>query len=199
MNISIGETAILLGVSISTLRRWEKTGKFKADFRTVGGHRRYLFDWFKAVTNCISPKSPDIRRVAIYARVSSYDQLSDLQRQKARLEKFCLDQCWSPTIIENLGSGLNYKKSGFKKLFKMIIKGEVSTLVLTHKDRLLRFGSEIIFDLCKILGTRVILVDETEAISDDENLAKDVLELITVFAARLHGRRSHANRKLQAA
>ena len=81
----------------------------------------------------------------------------------------------------------------------MIIKGEVSTLVLTHKDRLLRFGSEIIFDLCKILGTRVILVDETEAISDDENLAKDVLELITVFAARLHGRRSHANRKLQAA
>jgi len=199
MNISIGEASLLLGVSISTLRRWEKNGKLKSDFRTLGGHRRYIFAKLKSMKNPVDSSTDHPKSVVAYARVSSSDQKGDLIRQKERLQEFCASQGWQALVIEDLGSGLNYKKNGFRKLFRMILRGEVSTLVLTHKDRLLRFGSEIIFDLCEIMGTKVMMIDENSKISDDEMLAKDVLELMTVFAARLHGRRSHAHKKLQAA
>ena len=69
-------------------------------------------------------------------------------------------------------------------------------LVLTHKDRLLRFGSELVFSLCEHFGTEVIIVNASEDASFEEELVGDVLEIITVFSARLYGSRSHNNRQV---
>ena len=94
-------------------------------------------------------------------------------------------------LISDLGSGLNYKKRGLKKLIRMILLGQVEKIVLTHKDRLLRFGSELIFYLCSFCHTDIELIHEEEELSDETRLAKDVLEILTVFSSRLYGKRAH--------
>jgi predicted site-specific integrase-resolvase len=98
-------------------------------------------------------------------------------------------------VIDDLGSGLNYKKRGLKKLLKLILSGQVSKIVLTHKDRLLRFGSELLFQICNFFGTEVEVIEEQKIKSDEEVLAHDVLEIITVFSARMYGKRAHRNKK----
>jgi predicted site-specific integrase-resolvase len=94
------------------------------------------------------------------------------------------------------GSGLNYRKKGLQKLIEAVLSGEVSRLVVTHKDRLLRFGSELIFAVCEHHGVKVIILNRKEDASFEEDQAQDVLEIITVFSARLYGSRSHKNKKL---
>lgn len=95
-----------------------------------------------------------------------------------------------------MGSGLNYNKRGLKRLIKLITDNQVERLVLTHKDRLLRFCSELIFSLREQFGCEVVIINRTENASFEEDLASDVLEIITVFAARLYGSRSHKNKKI---
>lgn len=133
-----------------------------------------------------------------YARVSSHDQKQDLERQKQVLELFCSQHGWQFQIIDDLGSGLNYSKRGLKKLIKLITDNQVERLVLTHKDRLLRFGSELVFSLCEQFGCEVVIINRTEDASFEEDLASDVLEIITARAARLYGSRSHKNKKIVA-
>ena len=91
---------------------------------------------------------------------------------------------------------MNYKKKGLRNLINMILSGQVSDIVLTHKDRLLRFGSELIFLICKFFGIRVHIIHEDKNLSEEQLLAFDVLEIITVFSARLYGKRSHKNVKI---
>ena len=91
---------------------------------------------------------------------------------------------------------MNYNKRGLKRLIKLIADGQVERLVLTHKDRLLRFGSELVFSLCEHFGCEVVIINRTEDSSFEEDLATDVLEIITVFSARLYGSRSHKNKKI---
>ncbi len=112
------------------------------------------------------------------------------------LNYFALHYGWQVEIIYDLGSGLNYNKKGLKRLIRLIVDSKVERLVLTHKDRLLRFGSELIFSLCEHFGTEVVIINRTEYSTFEENLAQDVLEIITVFSARLYGSRSHKNRKI---
>jgi predicted site-specific integrase-resolvase len=131
-----------------------------------------------------------------YARVSSSDQRDDLERQKERLDRHCRNEKAPYILIDDLGSGLNYKKRGLKKLINMILSGKVKKIVLTHKDRLLRFGAEIIFYLCTFFNTDIELIEEEKELSDNERLAFDVVEIITVFSARLYGKRAHRNKKL---
>jgi len=99
-------------------------------------------------------------------------------------------------LISDLGSGLNYNKNGLKKLINLITSSQIHTLYLTHKDRLLRFGSELIFSLCHKFGTKVVIVDAVISSTFEQELAQDVIELMTVFSAKLYGKRSHQNRKV---
>ena len=100
-------------------------------------------------------------------------------------------------MIQDFGSGLNYHKRGLQQLIKRIGAGEVGRLVLTHKDRLLRFGSEIIFSLCELTNTEVVIINQgQQPASFEEELTQDVLEIITVFSARLYGSRSRKNRQM---
>ncbi len=203
--LTISEAAKLKGVSVSTLRRWEAEGKLIPD-RTANGHRRYTVSQLLGVKENLS-------YTVGYCRVSSHDQKKDLQRQKEVVELFCAQNGWQVEIIEDLGSGLNYNKKGLKRLIRLIVDSKVERLVLTHKDRLLRFGSELIFSLCEHFGTEIVIINRTEdstfAIQrglggfpherlnqEEEDLAQDVLEIITVFSARLYGSRSHKNKKI---
>lgn len=190
--MSIGQASKLLGVSVSTLRRWEKIGKILPE-RTHGKQRRYKLSDFDS--KFISNQKP-VKYTVAYARVSSHDQAQDLERQKKLLEMYCASQGWQFEIISDLGSGVNYRKRGLKKLLEMILCGELNRLVITHKDRLLRFGSELIFSLCERQKIEIIIINQGDEPSFEEELAKDVLEIITVFSARLYGSRSRKNKKL---
>ena len=186
--LSISEAAKLKGVSTSTLRRWETEGILIPE-RTANGHRRYDLNQLLGIKK-------ELSFTIGYARVSSHDQKEDLARQVQVLELFSAQNGWQIEIISDLGSGLNYSKKGLKRLISLITNNQVERLILTHKDRLLRFGSELIFSLCEIFGTEVVIINRTEDARFEEDLANDVLEIITVFSARLYGSRSHKNRKL---
>jgi len=193
MRVSIGQAAKELGVSKETLRRWEAAGKIEVE-RTPKGHRRYDLSKLHG----IAPRPPLADRLTLaYARVSSYDQKEDLIRQVALLESYCAANSWTYEIIQDLGSGLNYNKKGVRELIQRICLGKVGRLVLTHKDRLLRFGSELVFALCEAYNTEVVIINQGQPpLSYEEELSQDVLEIITVFSARLYGSRNHKNRTL---
>ncbi len=195
MRSSISEAARVLGVNASTLRRWERDGRLEA-FRTSGGHRRYDLDQLRGLVHTLRRGGPEHRVTLAYARVSSHDQKEDLARQAGVLSDYCTVHGWEHEVIQDLGSGLNYEKRGLRILIKRICSGEVGRLVLTHKDRLLRFGAELVFSLCEHFGSEVVVINRSEETKYEEDLTRDVLEIITVFSARLYGSRSPKNRKL---
>lgn len=120
-----------------------------------------------------------------YARVSSHDQKNDLVRQQELLEAFCAAKGWRHEITADLSSGLNYKKKGLQRLLELILFKRIRRLVLTHKDRLLRFGSELIFALCEIQNIEIVIINKGEPPGFEEELAQDVIEIITVFSSSL--------------
>jgi putative resolvase len=184
--ISIKEASKILGVTEKTLRIWEKEGKIKSE-RTEGGHRRY------EISDLLKSKKGEMLTIC-YARVSSQDQKGDLKRQELVLESYCASKGFNFEIISDLGSGLNYKKKGLVRLIKLICSGQVERLVITHKDRLLRFGSELIFSICEHFGVEILIINRTEDSSFEEDLAKDVMDIVMVFSARMYGSRSHKNK-----
>lgn len=195
MTISIGEAAKELGISVKTIRRWADAGKIRYE-RSPSGHRRFYLADIKRITPR-DLKQLDDRITINYARVSSSDQKEDLTRQIQVLEQFSGANGWQYETISDLGSGLNYQKKGLQKLLKRIMKGDVGRLVLTHKDRLLRFGSELVFAMCEEFETEVVIVNKSEVeLSFEQELVTDMIELITVFSARLYGARSRKNKKL---
>ena len=198
MYVSIGQAAEVIGVSISTLRRWENDGSLSADFRTKGGHRRYDVQRLKNEILDLPKNDAQAnlgRKTYVYARVSSHDQKLDLARQEKRLSQYCEAQGWEHEVISDLGSGINYNKKGLNKLIDLICKHKVSRLVLTHKDRLLRFGSPLLFKLCDFFGTEILVLEEKQTKSFEQELVADVIEIMTVFTAKMHGKRSHRNKK----
>ena len=190
--INISKAAEVLGVSTSTLRRWERDKKLVPS-RTKGLQRRYELSQLRPhqKRNVIQEK-----RTIAYARVSSNDQKKDLERQKEMLSLYCASQGWKFEVIADLGSGMNYHKRGLKKLIEFILEENIGRLVLTHKDRLLRFGAELIFAICETKKIEVVIINQGAEPRFEEELAKDVLEIITVFFARLYGSHSRKNQKL---
>ena len=188
--IKIGEAASILGVTPQTLRRWEREGTLRPDRKTEGNTRYYDLDKLLGSRTC------ETELTICYARVSSHDQKADLRRQEEVLSSYCAAQGWTYEVICDLGSGMNYRKKGLKRLIDLILERKIRRLVLTHKDRLLRFGAEIIFSLCEARQVEVVMVNQVEDLSFDQELAQDVLEIITVFSARMYGSRSRKNQKL---
>jgi putative resolvase len=195
MTVSIGDAAKELGISITTMRRWADSGKIRSE-RSPTGQRRFFLADIKRITPRDLKQLED--RVTInYARVSSHDQSCDLVRQVQVLEAFSSANGWQFETIQDLGSGLNYNKKGLQKLLHRIMQGDVGRLVITHKDRLLRFGAELVFAMCNEFETEVVIINKTnEEITFEQELVQDMIELITVFSARLYGSRSKKNKKL---
>ena len=187
--VKIGEAAKLLGVSVQALRNWEMEGKIMPSHRTPGGQRMYDLAELLGVNDLSYP-------TIAYARVSSSDQKEDLERQHAVLEAFCNKNGWQTEIIRDLGSGMNYNKKGLLRLLELMVHGQMSRLVITHKDRLLRFGAEIVFRICELKGIEVVIINKGEQPSFEEELTCDVMEIMTVFCAKLYGRRSQKSKKM---
>lgn len=179
----------MLGVTPQTLRKWEKTGELLPERRSKTGTRYYDVNKLAGINNAGQP-------TVCYARVSSYDQKEDLNRQQELLEAYCAAKGWRCEVIRDLGSGMNYRKRGLNRLLQLIMTRQMKRLVLTHKDRLLRFGAELIFTLCELQGIEIVIIHQGEQPSFEEELAQDVLEIITVFSARLYGSRSHKHKKM---
>ena len=195
MTVSIGDAAKELGVSITTMRRWADSGKIRSE-RSPTGQRRFDLADIKRITPR-DLKKLDERVTINYARVSSNDQKQDLVRQMQTLESFSAANGWQYETIQDLGSGLNYQKKGLQKLLKRILTGDIGRLVITHKDRLLRFGAELVFAMCEEFEVEVVIINKSpEEITFEQELVQDMIELITVFSARLYGARSKKNKKL---
>ena len=186
------EVAQLAGVNLDTVRRWDSKGLIKS-YRTEGGHRRYDTD---SVYSYIGqPKATRQDKYSlIYARVSTRNRENDLNRQVELLEMFCSSKGWRYKVLKDIGSGLNYNKKGLIELIRLIETNQIDRLIINYKDRLLRFGSEIIFEMCKWHNVEVIIVSEDESKTYEEELVDDVLSIITVFSAKLYGSRSHKNK-----
>jgi predicted site-specific integrase-resolvase len=187
--VKIGAAARILGVSIGTLRKWEASGEIVPARKSKGGTRYY------AVEDLSGLNTSELPTLA-YARVSSHDQKADLDRQHAMLEAYCAAKGWRSEVIRDLGSGMNYNKKGLKTLLEAILRKTTKRLVLTHKDRLLRFGAELVFTLCELQGVEVVIIHKGDQPTFEEELAQDVLEIITVFSARLYGSRSKKHKKM---
>ena len=194
MFLSIGQVSEITGISITTLIRWEKEGKFKSCFRTKGKHRRYSLEKIEQeILGRVTEKNN--RKVYCYARVSTHDQKLDLKRQEKKLQNYCKNNKFDYELISDLGSGLNMKKKGLKKLLNLILNKKISKLILNNKDRLLRFGTPLIFKMCEFFGTEVIILEEEKSKTFEQELTSDVIELMTVFTARMYGKRSRKNKK----
>ena len=192
--VSIGKAAKILGVSEVTLRRLDEDGKLVST-KTEGGHRRYDISQ-------ISPEKvhkfafQEAHKTIAYARVGSVDQKEELENQIQTLELFCLKNGWTFEIISDIGSGVDYYKKGLSKLVDAIVRDEVGRLVLTNKDRLLRFGAELIFSICEAKGVEVVFLNKGDDPAFEDDLGADILEMVSIFSARLYGISSKKNKRL---
>ena len=196
--VKIGAAAKMLGTTPGQLRKWEANGELLPARKTQGGTRYYAIADLFGRSAAASPAaaSPEEPLTVCYARVSSHDQKADLDRQQAALEAYCATKGWRTRVIRDLGSGMNYRKKGLQELLELILHRRFERLVITHQDRLLRFGAELVFRLCELQGIEIVIVHQGEQPSFEEELAQDVLEIITVFSARLYGSRSHQSKQL---
>ena len=187
MLMSIGKFSKEIGVSISTLRTWDKTGYLKPAKVLDNGYRYYSDEQIDKYLNVDSDIND--RKIILYARVSTKKQMDDLDKQIENLKTYAYTKGYSFELITDIGSGLNYKKEGLKKLIRMICNKEIKKLVILYKDRLVRFGFELIEEVCRINDVEIEIIDNTTA-SKEQELTDDLIQIITVFANRLYGSRS---------
>lgn len=190
---SIGKFAKLIGRSIETLRSWDKQGKLIPSYRSEGGHRMYSEEQLNEVLQIVKPKE---RFNLGYIRVSAKHQNNDLERQRDLMELFLMKQGKEFQIISDIGSGINYKKKGLKELLRLVSTNQIDTLYISYKDRLVRFGYELIEEVCELHGVKIIIINKSNEKTDEEELVDDILNIIHVFSCRLNGKRSHINKKI---
>jgi len=179
-------------VSILSLRRWIKSGKVKAK-RTIGGEYRIPEGEIRRLLG----EKPPIIRAVIYARVSSSDQKSDLERQVEYLRNYCSARGYKVTgILRDVAGGLNEKRRGLRSLFKLVEEKSVDVVVLTYKDRLTRFGFEYLSEFFKSHGVSIEVIFGEEPKNLQEELIEDLIAIVTSFAGRLYGMRSHKKRRV---
>ena len=182
--------AELLGVSVKTLQRWDRDGILKAN-RTPTNRRYYTYDQYLQFKGIQTEN--DIRDTVIYARVSTRNQKDDLQNQVEFLKQFCnakgiiVNQC-----IEDFGSGLNYNRKKWNKLLDEVMENKIKTIVISNKDRFVRFGYDWFEKFCEKFNTKIIIVNN-ETLSPNEELVQDIISILHVFSCRLYGFRKYKN------
>jgi predicted site-specific integrase-resolvase len=170
------EICKLYGITPRTLLNWSYNRRIKF-IRTDTGHRRYYFE---------DSTKPAGRKIC-YCRVSSQGQKEDLERQSNYMRL----RYPSYEIITDIGSGINFKRKGFNAILDSAIKGDVAEIVVTHRDRLCRFGFELVERLVTKCSHGVIVVLDHKETSPNEELVCDLISIVTVFSSRIYGLRSH--------
>ena len=183
--------AALIGVSVATLQRWDRENILKA-YRSPTNRRYYTYEQyleFKGIK-----KTEDTRNIIIYARVSTRNQKDDLKNQITFLKQFCnsrgmiVDRC-----IEDYGSGLNYNRKEWNRLLDEVMENKVKTIVISNKDRFIRFGYDWFEKFCNKFNTEIIVVNNEE-LSPNEELVQDIVSILHVFSCRLYGLRKYKNK-----
>ena len=180
--------AELVGVSVKTLQRWDREGTLTAN-RTPTNRRYYTYDQYLQYKGI--RMEADQRQTVIYARVSTRNQKDDLSNQVAFLRQFCnargmiVDRC-----IEEYGSGLNYNRKRWNELLDGVMQQRIKTIVVTHKDRFVRFGFDWFERFCEKFDTDILVVNN-EALSPQEELVQDIISILHVFSCRLYGLRKY--------
>jgi excisionase family DNA binding protein len=183
-----------LGISYSTLSRWVREGRIRA-IRTAGGVFRIPESEVRRIAEGL-PISKEIRAV-IYARVSSSDQRSDLEKQIQYLTQYCSSKGYRVVdVLSDVASGLKTDRKGLLKLFNYIVNRQVDVVVVTYRDRLTRFGFEYLEHFFKQFGVRIEAAFGEEPRDAYQELVEDLIEIITSFAGKLYGLRSHKKKKL---
>lgn len=190
---TIHEFSKLVGKTPQTLRNWDKRGLLIPHHTGANGYRYYSHDQLKQVLNI---KEDEKSKVIIgYCRVSSYKQKDDLQRQVENMKLYLDKQNKNYEIIEDIGSGINYTKKGLRTLLRKIVNNEVEKVVVLYKDRLLRFGFELVEYIANLYGCEIEVIDSTEK-TEQQELVEDLVQIITVFSCKLQGKRANKARKM---
>ena len=191
---SIGEFAKAIGKTTKTLRNWDKNGKLKPVRVEDTGYRYYSqgqLNHFLGLKNVETTN----KKVIGYCRVSSHKQKDDLERQIENVKTYMYAKGYQFDIITDIGSGINYNKKGLNQLIDMITNSEVDKIVVLYKDRLIRFGYELIENICNKYGTTIEIIDNTEK-SEEQELVEDLIQIVTVFSYRLQGKRANKAKKM---
>ena len=175
----------MLGVSAQTLRNWDKEGKLKPSYVKSNGYRYYSEDLILSYTQ--ERKTKKNLNVIGYARVSSKKQSDDLERQVNNINQYLSSTYDTFDIITDIGSGTNYKKPGLMKLIEKINKKEVDLIVVLYKDRLVRFGFELIEYFAALNNVKIEVLDKVDK-NQDEELVEDLVQIITVFSCKIQGK-----------
>lgn len=189
--MSIGKFAKKVGVNVVTLRRMEKKGELLPAYVSSGGTRYYSVEQL----NYFGKSETTNKLIVGYCRVSTPSQKDDLVNQINNVKSYMISKGYQFEIITDIGSGINYKKKGLKQLVDKINNREISKVVILYKDRLIRFGYELIEYMCEINGVEIEIIDHSEK-SKEAELTDDLIQIITVFANRLYGQRSKKTKKL---
>ena len=183
----------MLGVSAQTLRNWDKEGKLKPSYVKSNGYRYYSEDLILSYTQ--ERKTKKNLNVIGYARVSSKKQSDDLERQVNNINQYLKSTYDSFDIITDIGSGINYKKPGLMKLIEKINKKEVDLIVVLYKDRLVRFGFELIEYFAALNNVKIEVLDKVDK-NQDEELIEDLVQIITVFSCKIQGKRKGKTKQM---
>ena len=191
---TVGKFAKLISKNPQTLREWDKKDVLKPHHVAPTGYRYYSQEQLNHYLG-LKGIETKTKKVIGYCRVNSHKQKDDLNRQIENVKTFMYAKGYSFEIITDIGSGINYNKKGLIQLIDMITNSEVEKIVILYKDRLLRFGFEIIENLCKKYGTIIEIIDNTEK-TEDQELVEDLVQIITVFSSRLQGKRANKAKKM---
>ena len=184
----IGHFAKLIGVSIRTLRYWDKINILKPIKVTKGGTRFYSDAKLKKYLG--ESEDTNIKKNYVYARVSNQNQKDDLENQIEFLKTFCNARGHIVEYLSDIGSGLNYKRKNWNKLLEEVMKGNVDKIFITYKDRFVRFGYDWFETLCKNNGAEIVVLNDVKS-SPEKELVDDLISIVHVFSSRIYGLRKY--------
>ena len=188
MFLRISQVAKLAGVSNSAIRRWEKEKVLEADFRTPGKHRRYSYKKILRFLGLAKEESQETK-VFIYGRVSSSRQKEDLERQLQGLKDYALENDWKISqVYKDIGSGLNDQRKGLVKLINDLPKKQPKYVLCTYKDRIARFGTNLLEEFCGIYDTKIKQINIKDQ-NEQEELVNSIVAILTSFSGKLYRQR----------
>lgn len=181
------EMAQKLGVSISTLQRWDREGVLKA-YRNPKNRRYYTEEQYLDYMGISDDKK---RKVVAYSRVSNCNQKDDLNNQFNFIKNYCnANGIIVDDYISDIGSGLNYNRKKWNNLLKQVMNNEIETIYITYKDRFIRFGYDWFENLCNQFDTQIVVLND-KTTSPQQELVENLISIIHVFSCRIHGLRKY--------
>jgi predicted site-specific integrase-resolvase len=194
--VSVGEASRLTGLEIQTVRKMADEASI-AGYKTPTGQRRLDLQSIQKFCGIVSDDK-EISKIQkqnfIYARVSTKKQMDDLSRQLEFLKQLRYSKY---TIITDIASGINFKRKGLSTILEACLQKTIGELVVAHRDRLCRFGFELIETLVTKAGGKITVLDDTNNKTSEQELAEDLLAIVHIFSCRQMGKRSYIKRKVK--